>query len=224
MENDEKVESSAEIISDIRERADTAERHGEHQTHNDGVAMLLRSIADRLEAALKREHSQSWHHREMEELILRHEKEVAELKRERDLAIYAYDPTKAGKSRAPDSSAYALEALKLPYYRPVGNMPAMRILWKKVIRLINVTDDGIGWDWHVAIAEQVYKLAQTALALPRRNCDVGTAEEQEERYLKLKREHVDRMARCPAVGQSFFFPDSLYWAQMPYEAQEGDAK
>lgn len=62
-----------------------------------------------------------------------------------------------------------------------------------------------------------------ALAEPPRNCDVGTASEQEERYLKLKREHVDRMARCPAVGQSFFFPDSLYWAQMQYEEKKEGA-
>lgn len=59
------------------------------------------------------------------------------------------------------------------------------------------------------------KLAD-ALAKSLRNCDIGTAEEQEERYIKLKREHIDKLARCPAVGQSFF-PDSLYWAQMPYE-------
>lgn len=62
-----------------------------------------------------------------------------------------------------------------------------------------------------------------ALSAPPRNCDVGSAEEQEERYIKLKREHVDRMARCPAVGRSFF-PDSLYWAQMPYEEKEGAGK
>lgn len=55
---------------------------------------------------------------------------------------------------------------------------------------------------------------------PLRQCDVGTAEEQEERYLKFKREHVDRMARCPAVWYSFF-PDSLYWAQTPYEEEGG---
>ena len=66
----------------------------------------------------------------------------------------------------------------------------------------------------------IARKASAALAAPPRNCDVGTAEEQEERYLKLKREHVDRMARCPAVGESFFFPDSLYWAQMPYETEE----
>lgn len=163
MENDEKVESSAEIISDIRERADTAERHGEHQTRNDGVAMLLRSIADRLEAALKREHSQSWHHREMEELILRHEKEVAELKRERDLAIYAYDPTKAAKSLAPDGSAYALEALE---HQPVGNAAAMRealMRIKHLFRDINLCEDTIG--------NEAFAIADAALTAPPRNCD-----------------------------------------------------
>ena len=68
------------------------ERHTE-ETVADIVAMLranargerfdnfsFTSLADRIEAAWKREKSQSWHHREMEELILRHEKEVAELK------------------------------------------------------------------------------------------------------------------------------------------------
>ena len=38
-------------------------------------------LADRLDAAWKRQMSQSWHHREMEELIARHEREVAELKK-----------------------------------------------------------------------------------------------------------------------------------------------
>lgn len=60
--------------------------------------------------------------------------------------------------------------------------------------------------------------AKAALAEPPRNCDVGTAEEQEERYLKLKREHIDRVTYCPAQGQSWF-PDSLYWAQMEYEGE-----
>ncbi len=37
-------------------------------------------LADHIEAAWKRQMSQSWHHLEIEELIARHEKEVAELK------------------------------------------------------------------------------------------------------------------------------------------------
>lgn len=39
-------------------------------------------LADHIEAAWKRQMSQSWHHREMEELIAKHEKEIAELKKQ----------------------------------------------------------------------------------------------------------------------------------------------
>jgi len=78
-----------------------------------------------------------------------------------------------------------------------------------------------GFEFSATFPTMLEDVVLPALAAPPRNCDVGTAEEQEERYIKLKREHVDRLERCPAVGHSFF-PDSLYWAQMPYE--EGGAK
>jgi hypothetical protein len=76
-------------------------------------------------------------------------------------------------------------------------------------------------DGMLTIRESAFEKVLEALKEPLRNCDVGTAEEQEERYIKLKREHIDKLARCPAVGWSFF-PDSLYWAQLPYE-KEGEA-
>ena len=44
------MESLSDIERDLRDRADCVERHGDRETHNDGVAMLLRSIADRIEA------------------------------------------------------------------------------------------------------------------------------------------------------------------------------
>lgn len=71
---------------------------------------------------------------------------------------------------------------------------------------------------HTDKALEVLRKAKDALAEPPRNCDVGTAEEQEERYFKLKKEYIDRVTYCPAVGQSWF-PDSLYWAQMEYEGE-----
>ena len=93
----------------------------------------------------------------------------------------------------------------------VGNMAAMR---EALLMVKKLFDERIMFQ---SAIREAHKAVDAALAAPPRNCDVGTANEQEERYLKLKREHVDRMARCPAVGQSFF-PDSLYWAQMPYES------
>ncbi len=47
------MEKLSDIEADIRERADCAERNGEGTTHNDGVALLLRSIADRMCEARK---------------------------------------------------------------------------------------------------------------------------------------------------------------------------
>ena len=46
----ERRETLTDIVADLRGRADCAERHGDRETHNDGVATLLRSIADRIEA------------------------------------------------------------------------------------------------------------------------------------------------------------------------------
>ena len=68
------------------------------------------------------------------------------------------------------------------------------------------------------------------LSAPPRNCDVGTAEEQQDRFREFCRRHFDARecglgrsaAKCPAY-QGGKNPDcSLWWAQMPYE--EGGAK
>ena len=49
------METLSDIERDLRDRADCAERHGDRETHNEAVAALLRSIADRIEAARRRE-------------------------------------------------------------------------------------------------------------------------------------------------------------------------
>jgi len=68
--------------------------------------------------------------------------------------------------------------------------------------------------------------ADAALALPLRQCDVGTAEEQEVRFMRFCESHWDlnnpdsKCAGCPLhekVGTECEFA----WAQMPYEAEEG---
>ena len=124
-----------------------------------------------------------------------------------------------------ESRAIATEHAVLPAVcitKPSGNAAAIR---KALLEIETVAGEAVeNGTMELPQYSKIVDIAESALSAPARNCDVGTAEEQEERYLKLKREHVDRMARCPAVGESFFFPDSLYWAQMPYEAQEGGAK
>ena len=68
--------------------------------------------------------------------------------------------------------------------------------------------------------------AKAALSAPARNCDVGTAEEQESRYERFCDAHkwVDDegvnecLSDCPLYRA---LDCALRWAQMPYEAEEG---
>lgn len=62
--------------------------------------------------------------------------------------------------------------------------------------------------------------SKAALAEPPRNCDVGTAVEQKERYIKFK-DYIDMLTIQPDYSRSLYH-DSLYWAQMPYEEGESD--
>ena len=75
--------------------------------------------------------------------------------------------------------------------------------------------------------------AKAALAAPARNCDVGTAEDQAQRFIlfclrnsfrgvcsdSCKFANVNRRLGWQEIGQARCFP---FWAQMPYE--EGGAK
>ena len=101
-----------------------------------------------------------------------------------------------------------------------GDAAALRAVLEKIVRIAEEWDTpGIH-----AVQTTLYRIieaARAALSAPPRNCDVGTAEEQERRYFKLKTEFIDRITKCPHVGYSYF-PESLEWAQMPYE--EGSAE
>ena len=69
--------------------------------------------------------------------------------------------------------------------------------------------------------EKTVQLIRSALALPRRNCDVGTAEEQFERWKALCNQYEDSCEGCPCDGYPYT-PDYCFamWAQMPYEADD----
>lgn len=72
-------------------------------------------------------------------------------------------------------------------------------------------------------------LLQDALRMPPRQCDVGTAEEQAERYKAYCRKHFtpDQLGgncrKCPLKDRRGW-SCQLAWAQTPYEAQEGGAE
>lgn len=76
---------------------------------------------------------------------------------------------------------------------------------------------------------RLIEIIEAALAEPVKNCDVGTAEEQEKRFHDFCRaRHLPRMEvssycayKCPLEGDTCC---ELQWAQMPYVEKEGGAK
>lgn len=105
------------------------------------------------------------------------------------------------------------------------DMKAMREALEAILKEANTqyrNDNGIDLEWLMA-------KAKAALSAPPRNCDVGTPEEQSERWEKFCSEHHKKWiggkiptgpCDCPCYeGNSC---NSFLWAQMPYE--EGGAK
>ena len=69
---------------------------------------------------------------------------------------------------------------------------------------------------------ELFGIANAALSEPIRNCDVGTAEEQAERFDYFCYNHRSREKGCGDCPLLDGGPCELAWAQMPYE--EGGAK
>lgn len=74
----------------------------------------------------------------------------------------------------------------------------------------------------------ILNLVRAALAAPARQCDVGTATEQAERFVKhcqsfLNRDGIKACAGCPCCGVVMYGKCELAWAQTPYAAEEGGA-
>lgn len=166
-------------------------------------AVSIRDVlqwADRIEAAYKREHAE-WHG----------ETNAAKEARNRIACKMRYEF--AAKCRAckaePGSAAAMRDALE----------------W-----IVNLAPEypARGVDWN-ALAADAFLTASAALAKPARNCDVGTAEEQAERFKQFcldnhSAEHL--CSRCPLGKRLGNDVDmcQLHWAQMPYAPAEGGAE
>ncbi len=100
-----------------------------------------------------------------------------------------------------------------------GNAAAMR----KALEFVSHMDDSPYTTYDVLVAIQK---ARAALSAPVRNCDVGTAEEQEDRFTMYCHSYVV-CPLCP-VKKLWNFNGrrqpscAVLWAQMPYEAEGGE--
>jgi len=111
--------------------------------------------------------------------------------------------------------------------KSVGNAAAMREALLRIVEFAKAWADP-GADAATTLGLIIDK-AESALSLPPRQCDVGTAEEQAERQKAYCRKHFtpDRLGgncrQCPLKDRRGW-SCQLAWAQMPYEAKEGAAK
>ncbi len=79
-------------------------------------------------------------------------------------------------------------------------------------------------------AKRLCEIISRDLAIPLRNCDVGTADEQDARFSKFCVEkRSGSCSGCPDAVGGFTVANgirecALVWAQTPYEAEEGAGK
>ena len=75
-------------------------------------------------------------------------------------------------------------------------------------------------DWYRKL-KAVKEKAESALSEPSRQCDLGTAEEQAERFIDYCCDKCDG-SKCKhgLYREDEVYKCALKWAQMPYEAQE----
>ena len=91
-----------------------------------------------------------------------------------------------------------------------GNQMKMREVLDRIFSRFSV--DGLGRHW-IRLNEHDWQLIKSALSAPPRQCDVGTAEEQEERY-----------NATGEVYHTLTLTNALAWAQTPCAAEEGAVK
>lgn len=102
--------------------------------------------------------------------------------------------------------------------RELGDAAAMREALMQIYDRVNSLDEDCGVD-----PVEIRDIARAALAEPVKNCDVGTAEEQAERFAEYCDSEVCKRKRCKSQAKALCIElCALAWAQMPYE--EGGAK
>ena len=121
--------------------------------------------------------------------------------------------THEANADAASSCIYALCRL----LKDGGNAAAMREALVKIHDLTNALDENCGVD-----PVEIRDIARNALTKPPRNCDVGTAEEQERRFRKYCETEECNRYRCGHGCKAVCIDRcAVTWSQMPYEAKEG---
>ncbi len=119
------------------------------------------------------------------------------------------------------------DRLVAAYKRELGNVQKMREALEYVL-LCDATDeaameDGLTDAERIAEyadhIEECQKKAKAALSAPPRNCDVGTAKEQTERFMAFCKNYP-RCSKCPCCKIVIYGHCDFVWGQMLYTKPE----
>jgi len=192
--SDEKQETRDDIIAEMRNLGKLDEKSTD-KIPRSLMGLGLRTLADRLEAAAKRD----------EKHAVEHATHHAEAVASANCRDCIYNPR--GENYEGGNAAAMRDALEA--YMEYSELVCKMGMFNR--------------DRLVAITAK----ARAALSKPPRNCNVGTAQEQEKRFAKFCDAHKwvddEGVNACSAYCPLYKITEcALHWAQMPYE--EGGAK
>lgn len=117
------------------------------------------------------------------------------------------------------------DAWRSLYTPQVGNAAAMREALNDIVGIakIALSVNCVG-NSNCSELWSIIDKCKSALSEPPRQCDVGTAEDQAERFVKhcqsfLNRDGIKACAGCPCCGVVMYGKCELAWAQMPCEKE-----
>ena len=218
------AESLSAILAEMREYFDLLKRG----LIPDNVARMTtrqrhQFWADRIEAAAERERAEFRRQ-------LRNEIQINDALATARPQLHCVDDVIA---EAAKERAHEIELAKL---RAHGNAAAMRSALERIVNLApEYPARGVDWN---ALAADAFLTASAALAAPARNCDVGTAREQIDRFNDFCRNNAPACPECPLYQHLLGYERHAFgrnecmafWGQLPYAPanalanKEGDEK
>ena len=218
-------ETRADIVRELRRQSDSESKLATQLRKTDDDvdfasascyaedARYLSQIADRIEAACKREATA-----EKSSAV----GNAAACKKRDEVVLRLSKEEYKGMQEALSEHDRLCEMLS-ESRMSVGNAAAMRDA------LLNSQEYAAAMDVDDGNVLAILDACRDALSAPARNCDVGTADEQAERFHAFCDGHSSGIGgMCDGNCPCFECVDGCYclckWAQIPYEAQEGGTK
>ena len=236
--NNERQETVSDIVAEMRIgdlcAGDTTSSRPEY------INDFLAGYADRIEAAYKREREAGAEAAqicgEIGEMIGR------EATTEKSSAVVNTDTVRGIAKKMLNTSMQSITAERINGWavrlaaaceqtvtdcNHLGNAAAMRKALERLREraLMDLYENAFAADPsgnYKKFVKRTIKIAGAVLSAPPRNCDVGTAEEQSERYEKFCYAHRSREKGCGGCPLCDIVCCGFAWLQMPYE--EGGAR